>query len=514
MPNTGSPPALVSRSTLLLLAVLLAVGVAGQAVSPTVADVSWLIELAEKSLAGQRLYVDIVETNPPMSVFLYMPAVLIEHLTGIRAEWNQIAITFAAIATSLWISALIMRRTGRADMVERFLVAGMLALAILPTMVFAQREHLAVIALLPSLAVLVARAERRSVDLPLALVAGLAAGLAATIKPHFAVAVIGPAVAVAIRLRSARSLFAIEHLVAVAVVAGYAALVVVAFPRYFSDVLPVVNDTYRLARRPLFELALHPQMLMVVGIGVSTLLLAGEERRSPRIVVPFLASLGFLFAFFEQGKGWHYHLFPAAAVAFMLFYAEAMPRLQTVLAGPGGGRLAGLAAGGLGLAGLIASMSYFTFANRTTLPLVAAIERLGPHPKVLAVSFYLSIGHPLTRAVGGTWVGTYCSQWISDAALFRSLQPETDAATRARMAEWIAKDHATIARDIRIGQPDVILADRLGYDWDETVKTTPGMAELMAGYAKTADVDGVDLLVRRDLLHGPATPVAAAGEAP
>lgn len=33
-------------------------------------DVSWFITIAEKWLDGQRLYVDIVDVNPPASMFL------------------------------------------------------------------------------------------------------------------------------------------------------------------------------------------------------------------------------------------------------------------------------------------------------------------------------------------------------------------------------------------------------------------------------------------------------------
>jgi hypothetical protein len=38
-------------------------------------DVSWLITVAEKVLDGGRLYVDIIETNPPASILLYLPFV-------------------------------------------------------------------------------------------------------------------------------------------------------------------------------------------------------------------------------------------------------------------------------------------------------------------------------------------------------------------------------------------------------------------------------------------------------
>jgi hypothetical protein len=49
-------------------------------------DVSWLLIAGERMLDGQRLYADILETNPPMSVLVYIPAILIGRAMGLPAE--------------------------------------------------------------------------------------------------------------------------------------------------------------------------------------------------------------------------------------------------------------------------------------------------------------------------------------------------------------------------------------------------------------------------------------------
>jgi hypothetical protein len=134
------------------------------------------------------------------------------------------------------------------------------------------------------------------------------------------------------------------------------------------------------------------------------------------------------------------------------------------------------------------------------LPLLADIERVAPHPRVLAVSFSLAIGHPLTRMAAGTWVGSYGHQWLSSSALYRREQPGVDPATVDRMNGFIARDRATIANDIKTGRPDVILADTLAYDWDDMVARTPGVSDLLTDYVRTAEAEGVILLVRRDRL--------------
>src|SRR5437762_14325079 len=53
---------------------------------PIDCDVSWLITVNEKMLAGQRLYVDIIEVNPPASIWLYTPFVWLAHQLQLRPE--------------------------------------------------------------------------------------------------------------------------------------------------------------------------------------------------------------------------------------------------------------------------------------------------------------------------------------------------------------------------------------------------------------------------------------------
>src|ERR1700692_59226 len=48
--------------------------------------VCWLITLAERAWDGQRLYVDVLETNPPASIFLYVLPVALAHGLGLPPE--------------------------------------------------------------------------------------------------------------------------------------------------------------------------------------------------------------------------------------------------------------------------------------------------------------------------------------------------------------------------------------------------------------------------------------------
>ena len=118
---------------------------------------------------------------------------------------------------------------------------------------------------------------------------------------------------------------------------------------------------------------------------------------------------------------------------------------------------------------------------------------------MLAIAYDLSIGQPLARLVGGTWIGSACSQWITETARIRRDAPGTDATVRARMDALIARDRSMLLEDIRRGQPEVILVDRAWSDYDRMLREEPQFAELMGHFRRYTSVNGIDLLLRNDL---------------
>ena len=137
----------------LALAVLFVVAVALRHVLPANTDVSWLLTVAERVFDGQRLYVDIIETNPPMAVLIYTPGIAIARAFGMPAEMVTDALVFVAIFASLAMAAWILKDSPAPNSLPGWLLA-LLAFAILtvlPTKIFGQREHIAVAELLPAL---------------------------------------------------------------------------------------------------------------------------------------------------------------------------------------------------------------------------------------------------------------------------------------------------------------------------------------------------------------------------
>lgn len=129
-------------------------------------------------------------------------------------------------------------------------------------------------------------------------------------------------------------------------------------------------------------------------------------------------------------------------------------------------------------------------------PLYATISRSVSNPKVLAITSDIAIGHPLTRALGGTWVSRVSGQWIVTGAKILKLE-ETDAALRACYDALEAQDRTMLIEDIRRAKPDIILVDRIRFDWHEWAKSDAALSRELENYRPLDEISGVLILRRK-----------------
>ena len=215
-------------------------------------DVSWGITVAEKILAGARLYADVIEVNPPASIYLYLPQTALARALSLKPEWLVDASAFLAAALSLWFTARIVRQSkllpaGASEAAALAVMA--FVLTILPMRIFAEREHFALIAALPAIAALTAMAGGKTISPAVQIVAGIGAGLMAACKPYLAFGIVFAAFAAALKARSWRPLFALQNWYAAIVCAVYAVWIWRAFPAFISDILPFSQRTRAASKR-------------------------------------------------------------------------------------------------------------------------------------------------------------------------------------------------------------------------------------------------------------------------
>src|SRR3954469_10820195 len=82
---------------------LIAIGL--RQIVPLNTDVSWLLVVCERMLDGQHLYGDIIEINPPMAAFAYLPGVALARLLGVDPRHvidAQLLLLAAVSLLSMW----------------------------------------------------------------------------------------------------------------------------------------------------------------------------------------------------------------------------------------------------------------------------------------------------------------------------------------------------------------------------------------------------------------------------
>lgn len=479
-------------------------------------DVSWLLTLAEQVLAGARAYVDFTEPNPPASILVYMPAIELAQLAHISAEAALTILVFAGAFVSLWMAGRCLGENSLVQARERPLLFALACalLLILPGDNFAERENIALISILPMIAVYVRRADDETPGVVLALVAGIGGGIAVAIKPYFALALLLPLLFVVWRSRqrfakALAALFAPENLATACVVLAYGAVLVWGFPDYSQHTLPLVLTLYVPLRYSLPLMLANPSVIMVVLAALVGAGLGMKEFRSAVVAVTSLAALGFTGALIIQGKGWPYHGYPAVALSLLVLCVLLVRRLtkfrdgRTATTRPSPDLIFGA-----GLLACIYALAQFWLMQEPSREyLVAVVSRMVPdHPKVFSIYGAPGLAFPLTRKLHGAPLGRTPFQWISaytDRMLtVGELDPQgnkkiLDPALRRTIEEFARRDRDELADTLRTRHPDVIIVG--GNGEEQWALSYPEIAAALRPYYKAKTVGDAEIWLPRSV---------------
>jgi len=468
-------------------------------------DVSWLLTLGERVLAGARPYVDFAEPNPPASILIYLPAILIGRLFGFAPELAVTLLTFAGVFLCLWLCSRILSDSELFRPHDRPNLAALccVLLLILPGDAFAQREHIALLALLPMLCVYVLRARGVPVATAIAVLVGIGGGIAIAIKPYFAFALILPLAYVGwCRRRRGQSMMPLilvpEHLAVAIVLAVYAGVIVALFWDYVRVMLPVVLAVYAPLRVSTFIPVLAMSVVLIAMNTAVARAVGAKDFREPVSRVFASAVLGFTIAMVTQDKGWQYHSYPAIALSLFLLGVFLMRSLDkaTIALATRMSLPSDIAFGATLFASLYAIESIWFLSDPSRVRLVHEVSHLVPaHPKVVSINGGAEIAFPLTRKLQGKPLWPVPFQWVS-AGAERLLQFATlDPATRSRIERYAWADRQDLVQSIQTGRPDVIL---IGEGADERwALGHPEVAAALRAYHQVESVDGVEIWLPR-----------------
>jgi hypothetical protein len=333
---------------------------------PLNGDVSAILYFADRMLSGDRLYIDIVDVNPPLIFWLSAVPAWLARTLDVGPAPTFVAMVLALHAVSFALCRTAFRRLAefrRPFAATLVPLAVLVALLVLPGRDFGQRCHLMIVLTLPYATVAALRLQGDAPAPIVAVCAGVLAALGFLIKPYYLLIPMAIELALLARLGWIAAIRRAEPWL-IALGGGlYAAAALTWCPSYFTTVLPLIEKYY-------LTPSLHNALTVVFGVeerwvGLLAMLpalavaLASPHRPALRIAVLVTLTGASIAAL--QGKGWPYHLLPfwTGAIVTGAILAAALAEVAA-----GGCRAATLR---LGAVGAFAALAGAVVVEKTTL---------------------------------------------------------------------------------------------------------------------------------------------------
>ena len=403
----------IRRATTALALALAALSLIAIAPAHVNHDAAWYLYVVQRWFGGAALYRDVVDTNPPLIIWLTAPSVGLAHLSG----WPPTAVFKGFVFALSGASILVVRAIVRRSSPEReFPLVSAVAFLLLPFVKsdFGQREHLAVSLTMPYAILGAVRSDR--IPSKFRALVGVAAGVGFAIKPHFLLAWIGLE-CVAFAFERRRAFRRAELVAAVAIFIVYAGAVVLFTPEYFQ-VAEQVRRVYGGLNSPVAVLVrLREVQLWLAALAVCV---AIRWRPSDRLPVVIIAvATGYLIAALLQFKGWGYQLYPAR-VFLVLFLALVVATVLNEVSALGALLRGGTRGLGVVFAGalVVASGRYIAEARNPAAPdlvtpMIGAIaQHGGGSVTVLSMRTIIYPAFPAVNYSGAAWGLRHNSLWF------------------------------------------------------------------------------------------------------
>ena len=509
--------AAVSAATTLLLLLTLGVLLFTASRTPLKDDVAWLLYVARRWMAGRELYVDVIEVNPPLIVWISAIPIRIAGWLNTRPEAVAMPFFMSAILGCAFATACTLRgyaRTGYgtgqgglfADRLPVFAALGTILLVV-PGMELGQREHLLIAAGLPYLVLFARGLDGHRPPAAIAIAAGVLAALGCALKPRYAAAF---AALECLALLRGHPFFRLMPLVALSTLIAYAGAVFVLCPNYYARAVPLAMALYGATDVTFLHLLVDSFRLLACQ--AAALLLWWWSRkflpeRSLVLTLVVFALAATVVCFFD-GKDWFYHRLPATVatiLALVLWIASALAHRRAAPAGrPRRIVLPMLLAG--------AAVAAFAVANferlepeiesavqpeRTTSAHIEEIVRRYKVRRYIAFSEWIALGFPVVNNTGVAWTSRFDSMWALKGELWR-VKFDPNAEREFPVRRWVAHDFVQ-------GCPDLAVVDlREGVNYIAVLSASdPAFARAWAGYRKVDAFDGLEIYHRRGNCTGP-----------
>jgi hypothetical protein len=499
---------------LALAAGLAVLGVVPQLLARPIPDVSWLLYMAGRILDGATPYVDVVEVNPPLIVWLNLPiAALGRALTLPPVLVYRIAVIGCA-GVSLLLCARALRRLPGTEWKPLGAVVLLLLVFVeltMPRADFGEREHLLVLLAAPYVLGVIGRVRGLTLRAPEMLLVGLLAGIGVALKPYFVALPVALECYLALRKRSVRVWLRPEPLVILLFGATYLLAVLTLVPQYLRLSAMMGGLYASFLRGPLWLTGLLGEGAPLCLFALLTFAVLRRRASHPEVWDVLAVTVAGLFlSALVQGKGWRYHFYPAMSFGVVLLGVIWLNSRRPLV------RLAEqvyAAASGAAVATVLVLTAVSSLqqtlnpddprydADPNYAELRQLIRRESPGGSVLVLSSNMASAFPLVPSTGARWTSRFPSVWLLPALYMDELRADRPLSFRPRSAMGLAERYLNeaVSEDLKRLRPDLLVVLRAGPDRREMgirrldylsyFSREPEVAAVLSEYTWLADVD-------------------------
>lgn len=506
------------RIVLAIAAVLMLAGAAAQLSGTLNHDSAWYLYATERFVDGARLYVDIVEVNPPLAFYLTVPAVLLARYADLFSVHAFIIYVFSLISLSLWLAWRVLRQDANLPLALRhgIVLAALAGLAIYPAGSFGQREHLMLVLAFPYLIATALRARGVAIDRLEAVAVGILAAIGFALKPYFFLAPAALELYLLANTRDLRGIFRFENISLAASVLLYVASIALFTPEYLTKIVPyalqVYDDAYA---RPLRDLVGRREMILLPVIVVMQLATRRQQLFRHLADVFSIAAVCFLAIYLVQAKGWPYQIYPASTL-WLLATVVYLPGIVAIVEAASFRRrirIMSMTLTSVVVVGMVWVVADVVVRDRyensffdAMLPIVR--QHAGRSP-IYIFSTNVSAAFPLITYSDAQWSSRFPTLWllpglVRKASMVGSNGAQVDGTILAEIKRYLID---AVVSDISARPPALIIVDTrrdkpyfggMEFDYVNFFKTDPRFAEIWPHYKRLGEYVGFTVFIHQN----------------
>lgn len=295
-------------------------------------DLSWQLHLAHSVLRGGNYISQFFEINPPLSIFLYMPEILLEKMLFVSRVIGLRLYIFLCATVSIYICYHLSKKAfSDKDVFQRFLFLLSLPIIylILPVSEFGQRENLFVILTVPYFLLLACRLRNQFVSTSFSFSIGIMAAIGFCLKPFFLICFAFVEyytirkVFVKKRLLNKNNIMKIikrpEIIVIVFFILFYLLLIYFFFKPYLFSVLPIATTFYYQAFSDSLRKLIISPVVLYCFMSYALYFYNYQSNKKQVVNTLFIFALtGCVMSYFMQKIAWYYHAIPLFSIATLM----------------------------------------------------------------------------------------------------------------------------------------------------------------------------------------------------